>query len=141
MKYQYILLIWFLFLTKKEKESYSRHRSHFEQKTIFSNLFLNSDFNNVEIIKNYLFLTAMSSVQQLTHHRRKKIFSFNPKTKEDLLYIIYIENLRDVSELTYLQRILLSRIIFKNKTKTVTFIPDIDLEKIQDPILIEVNNV
>lgn len=141
MKHQYLSLIWFLFLNKHEKEIYRKDVPINTQKRFFSDLFFTSDFTDIEIIKNYLFLTSMSSINELRNHRRRKIFSFNPKTREDLLYIIYIENQRDVTELSYLQRILLSRIIFKNKNKTHTFITDMDQTTIVDPIIIEVNNV
>ena len=64
----------------------------------------------------------------------------NPKTRDDLLYLYYKENIRDITELTFLQRIFLSRLVFKVKTKTVTYF-DVELSSIKNPIIIEVDNV
>lgn len=140
MKYQYFNLIWYLFLTNDQKQKYKRNlgRSDSLRASVF-NEFLSTNFTNEEAIKEFLFLTSVNSVNSITH-RRKNFFSFNPTCKEDFIYLTYIENERDINALTFLQRIFLSRIVFKLKNKTITF-KDIDLDKIKDPIIIEVNNV
>lgn len=139
MKYQYFTLIWFLLLTNDQKQKYKRELGRSSIKNVLHNTFLNANFSNEEIIKEFLFLTSISSISTITH-RRKNFFSFNPVSKEDFIYISYIENFRDISSLTFLQRIFLSRCVFKLKNKTLTF-KDIELDKIKDPIVIEVNNV
>lgn len=136
MKHQYFHLIWFLFLTKPQKEKYN------SLENLRTNVFKdygNSDFTDVNVILDFLFTTSFTSVSTITH-TRKNIFNVNPRCKEDFIYIIYIENYRFLNELTYLQRILLSRIIFQFPKKQVTF-NNKPIESIVDPIVIEVSRV
>ena len=140
MKTNFFLLIWFVFLTKEEQQEYKRHLNNIPRvKDNLIKKFLKEDFSNEDTIKNFLYLSLIGSFSNI-NHRRKNIFSFNPKTRDDLLYLYYKENLRDITELTFLQRIFLSRLVFKVKTKTVTYF-DVELSSIKNPIIIEVDNV
>lgn len=139
MKYQYFTLIWFLLLTNDQKQKYKRELGRSSFKNVLHNTFLNANFSNEEIIKEFLFLTSITSISSL-NHRRKNFFSFNPISKDDFIYLSYIENNREITSLTFLQRMFISRCVFKLKNKTLTF-KDIELDKIKNPIVIEVNNV
>lgn len=138
MKYSFFHLIWFLFLDKEQKEKLNTTDLQLLRKHIPLS-FNKADFNNEDVIKDFLFMTSYMSLGGISH-RRNKIFSFNPRTRDDYLYLVYIENYKDIADLSYIQRILLSRVVFNLKTKTATF-ENKDLEKIQNPIVIEVNNV
>ena len=140
MKYQYFTLIWYLFLTNDQKQKYKRDLGRSDALSdSLSREFLSTNFTNEEVIKEFLFMTSVTSISNISH-RRKNFFSFNPMCKDDFIYLTYIENFRDLGTITFLQRIFLSRLVFKLKNKTVTF-KDIELDKIKDPIIIEVNNV
>ena len=94
--------------------------------------------NDEKSIIDFLFIRSIYSC--VINHRRNKIFSFNPKTKVDFIYLVYIENENNLNNLSFSQRILLSRLVFRNKTKEKTF-NNIPVEQIATPIVLEVNNV
>ena len=100
------------------------------------------DLEKQEDIIDYLYLSAMLNISDI-HHRRVTMFTFNPQNKIDLLFIIYVENRRDLQNLTYLQRIFLSNIAFKVKDKIVPAIAVEDGERAPSeyPIILEVSRV
>lgn len=140
MKIQYLKLVWFYFLEKdlqrrlKDYVSSNTHMKHH-----LASFFTTIDFNDKQSVINYLYVTAVLSIENITH-RRKNFFSFNPNSKEDLLFLIYIENQRDVNSLTYLQRLLLADVVFKVGDKEFNY-NGIAKENITNPIIIEVQNV
>lgn len=137
MKKQYFHLIWYSLLNSAEKKSSLYYQ--FIDDSYLKSKISSLDFTKNENVLDYLYYLIPRTIVNISH-RRKNFFSFNPKTKEDFLYLSYIENARDFAELTYLQRLLLSRLIFKINGRTVTC-DGIDFMHIVNPITIEVNNV
>ncbi len=141
MKHQFFALIWFLFLSKEQQERYKDKVNIFEDKEVELELLQEVfpiNMNDEKSIIDFLFIRSIYSC--VINHRRNKIFSFNPKTKVDFIYLVYIENENNLNNLTFSQRILLSRLVFRNKTKEKTF-NNIPIEQIATPIVLEVNNV
>ena len=85
-------------------------------------------------------ITHSTHVLQVVENELICIEWGTPKTKVDFIYLVYIENENNLNNLSFSQRILLSRLVFRNKTKEKTF-NNIPVEQIATPIVLEVNNV
>lgn len=139
MKFAYFLLVWYYLLNKEDQALFKNKLT--DTGAIRRELYKRSSvsLDDPNSLKIFLFLSIPLVLQSISH-RRKAIFSFNPKTIDDFLYIVYIENQRDCNGLSFIHRIILNRIVFinvdKNKSYTVLDIPP---EEVKDPIVIEVN--
>lgn len=131
MKHVFLYMMWYYFLTEEQKSNITSDR--------YQNLY--QDILSEEKILEFLYLSSFTSFSSL-NHRRNKVFSFNPKNQNDMLFIFYYENKNRIDTISMAQRIFLNRIVFKDISKGKDYLPgDLSIEQIQNPIIVEINNV